>query len=306
MQLGNDDYKNILDSINDAVYFTDRDRQITYWNKAAETLTGYAASEVIGTHCSDNVLIHVDEKGLNLCQSHCPLSKTIADGSVQKVEAYLHHKNGHRMPVFIRTAPVRDKTGKIIGAVEIFSDNSVNLILRQRADELQKLALLDPVTGVGNRRYAEINIQTKLDEMRRYGWRFGLLFVDIDLLKKINDTYGHQVGDNLLKIVATTLANNTRASDMVARWGGDEFLVILLNTAEAELYRIANKLRALVEKSTYYSGTEMVSVTVSIGATIAQPNDTMNILIQRVDNLGYRSKNSGRNRITVYQPGMEI
>ena len=300
------DYKRLLDNLYDGVYFVDCDRRITYWNKAAETLTGYKVSEVIGTCCSDNILMHVNEKGDNLCQTQCPLSKTMASGQMQEADAYLHHKNGHRVPVSIRTSPIMNKENRIIGAVEIFSDNSAKQVLLQKVEVLQKLALLDPLTKVGNRRYAEINLQAKLDEMLRYGWRLGILFVDVDYFKKINDAYSHNAGDKVLKMVAATLENNIRNSDMVGRWGGDEFVVILSNTDESQLYGVASKLRALVEKSAFFADKDIINVTVSIGATIAQANDTIDTLVKRADKLGYQSKVSGRNRITVYQPTMEI
>ena len=118
-----DIHRRILDEIQDGVYFLDTDRRITYWNRGAERITGFKSDEVLGRCCSDNILMHVDHAGLQLCKGHCPAARTIADGSFQEDEVFLHHKQGHRVPVRVRTSPVRDEAGGIIGAVEIFNDN---------------------------------------------------------------------------------------------------------------------------------------------------------------------------------------
>ena len=123
----------------------------------------------------------------------------------RNVEVYLHHKHGYRVPVSVCTNPMLDLSGKVIGAVEIFSDNSPKLAITQKIKELEKMALLDPLTELANRRYIESNIQTKLDEMNRYDWPLGILFMDIDRFKNINDSYGHDIGDKVLIMVSNTL-----------------------------------------------------------------------------------------------------
>ncbi|MEK7750071.1 MAG: GGDEF domain-containing protein [Planctomycetota bacterium] len=163
------------------------------------------------------------------------------------------------------------------------------------------MALLDPLTELANRRYTELNIQTKLDEMRRYGRPFGILFVDIDHFKNINDFYGHDIGDKVLTMVANTFMKNVRASDIVGRWGGEEFIAIIPNINEAQLYFTANKLRVLVEQSGFSLNSGIVQVTVSIGATLALLKDTAETLLERADKLLYYSKANGRNRVSIDQ-----
>jgi len=290
-------YKDILDNIYDGIYFADRSRSITYWNKGAERISGFESSEVIGKSCSDNILMHVDNRGDNLCKSACPLAKTIRDGKIRETEVFLHHKNGHRVPVAIRTTPLRDEKGKIVGAVEIFSDNSSQIALRQRFNELQQMALYDKLTGIANRRYIEMNLKTRFGEMRRYGRIFGVIFIDIDHFKKVNDTYGHDVGDRVLKMVADTLVSNLRAFDILGRWGGEEFVSVVVNVNEELLSSIAHRFRFLVEQSRLFVQSVDIRVTVSIGATLARPKDTVKTLIKRADRLMYRSKQLGRNRV---------
>lgn len=292
-------YKNILDNLYDGIYFVDCGRRITYWNNGAERISGYKSSEVVGRHCWDNILMHVDEKGVSLCRELCQLSETIMDGHMREREVYLLHKDGHRVPVLMRTVVIRDQAGKTIGAVEIFNDNISKLAYAQKLQELQKMAMFDHLTGLPNRRYIEMALNTRLSEMQRYGWIHGVLFIDIDNFKNVNDRYGHHVGDDILNIVASTLLNNSRPFDTVGRWGGEEFVAIILNAGRQRLYSIAERFRVLVEKANLSLGAETISVTVSVGATLAQKNDTVDTLLKRADRLMYQSKLAGRNKVSM-------
>ena len=221
MNATDDFYSKVLDSLGEGVYFVDLNRNITYWNKGAESLTGYAAADMLGRSCADDLLAHVDNQGKTLCLDGCPLLKTMADGSSCKADVFLRHRDGHRVPVSLSVIPVLDPNGHPRGAVEIFTDNSERLALMEKVAELQRDALLDPLTGLANRRYATEALGNMLNQMHRYGWSFGLLFIDIDDFKIINDKYGHDVGDTVLKMVARTLEANSRSFDIVARWGGE-------------------------------------------------------------------------------------
>lgn len=297
--LNEDFYKKILDSLYDGVYFVDLHRKITYWNKSAESLTGYKSSDIIGKHCWDNILVHVDLDGKNLCVGPCPLIRSMKEDALLEREMYLKHKDGHRVPVLVRASPIKNGKGHIIGAVEIFSDNSPRISLENKVEELQKLALLDQLTGLGNRRYAELAVHTKLDEMRRYDSDFGVLFIDVDNFKKINDTHGHETGDKVLQMVAKTLYNGVRSSDIISRWGGEEFVAFIPHADKEAFYALADKLRILVEQSGLFVGQGLVNVTVSIGGTISKKSDTAEELIDRADQLMYKGKLSGRNCVVV-------
>lgn len=303
--LNNEFYKELLDNLNDGVYFTDVQRRITQFNKAAERITGYKKSEVVGTRCSDNILVHINAKGENLCTACCPLSECICKGVQKDEQVFLHHKNGHRVPVLIRVIPLTDEQGKITGAAEIFSDISPKTELLSRIEELQKQALIDPLTLAGNRRYADIDLQIKFDEMRRYGWQFGIIFVDLDNMKNINDRYGHEAGDLSLKMVARTMQSSVRASDLVCRWGGDEFIAIIANATNDMFYAMSDRLRILVSQSFITTPSALIQNTVSVGATIAQTDDTVETLFQRADRLLYLSKQAGRNRTSTDVPAQE-
>ena len=288
----------LLDSLFDGVYFVDANRQITYWNAAAERITGYSKADVIGCCCADNLLRHIDANGCELCLEGCPLAATIQDGATREAGVFLHHALGHRVPVSVRTSPVRDETGKIIGAVEIFSDNSSSLQILQEFEKLKQTAYLDALTTVGNRRYGEMTLSTRIFEMQTHAIPFGVLFMDIDHFKRFNDSYGHKTGDDVLVMVAKSIALSLRKMDVVARWGGEEFIVILPGATSVIIKAVSERIRVLIENSFLLVEAEKVHVTISIGATMSRSDDTVETIVSRADRLMYLSKSGGRNRVT--------
>jgi diguanylate cyclase (GGDEF)-like protein/PAS domain S-box-containing protein len=290
-------YRKLLDNLFDGVYFVDRERRITYWNKGAEKLAGFPASQVVGTHCWDNKMMHVDAAGTQLCAAGCPLAATIVDGCPREAEVFMRHQSGHRVPVSLRVSPVRNGGGEITGAVGVFSDNSAKNAAEDKIVQLEGLALLDPLTGVANRRHVEIHLQAALGAFQRYGWAFGVLFLDVDRLKKVNDTAGHEAGDQVLRMVARTLAASLRPADSFGRWGGEEFVAVVTNTTEDGLRVVAERCRRLVEQSALEAGPGRIRVTVSAGGSMARAGDTPEALIERADRLMCRAKTGGRNRV---------
>jgi len=291
-------YKRILENLHDGLYFVDRNRVITYWNKAAERISGFGADEVVGKRCADNILTHIDGDGNSLCRSMCPMAHTIQDGMLREAEVYMHHKNGHIIPVSIRISPLQDRDGTITGGIELFTDISSRAANELRIKELEKLALLDNLTQLANRICIEREIQNRLEEKNRYNTLFGVLFMDIDHFKRFNDTYGHDVGDEVLKFVADTLIANARPFDLYGRWGGEEFVGIIRNINRNELILLGNRIRAMIEKSYILHNNEKLNVTVSIGAAVVHDDDTMGSVVKRADTLMYMSKKAGRNRVT--------
>ncbi len=289
----------VLDNLFDGVYFVDPERQILYWNKGAERITGFLAKDIIGKRCYDDILQHVNEAGTSLCKSVCPLVHCMQDGQPRQAQVYLHHKNGHRVAVLIRATPVRDEQGKITGAVEIFSDNLSLFPVVKRLHRLKMEALTDPLTNIGNRRFLDVKLESALHKFHQYHISCGIIFLDLDHFKQVNDTWGHEIGDRVLQMVARTLQKNTRRNDFVGRWGGEEFLLILFDLDEKHLYRIAQKLRVLIAHSELPLPNGKLRVTASFGATMMRAEDTLETLLERVDALLYQSKQTGRNRVTV-------
>jgi diguanylate cyclase (GGDEF)-like protein/PAS domain S-box-containing protein len=295
-----DFYRNLIDNLYDGVYFVDRDRVITYWNKGAERITGYSGTDTIGRSCRDNLLNHVTANGVQLCLEHCPLARVMEDGKPREAQVFLHHADGHRVPVLVRGSPLRDDNGTIVGAVETFSNNSTLTNARHDVAELRHTTLQDSLTGIGNRLHLEGRLRAVIAESRQVNGTAGLLFMDIDHFKECNDTYGHEFGDRVLRMVGTTLRQTLRATDTVGRWGGEEFIAILGNVRdERTLLKIAEHLRIMVECSRLDVGSESLAATMSIGATLLHPGDTAESFVGRADQLMYQSKEAGRNRVTV-------
>lgn len=286
----------LLDHIPNGMYLVDKDRRIVDWNAAAERLTGYKKEEVVGKRCGDGILDHVDEFGNSLCGERCPLLMAARLGMECRSEVLMHHKQGHRLPVNVLASPVRSESGEITGMVETFTDNTARLELLERARELERIALIDSLTGIGNRRYSEQEIRRGLDDLHRNGSPFGLVLWDVDRFKTLNDTHGHDCGDAVLRMVGQTLASNLRSFDFAGRWGGEEFVVLFRNATSAGGERIARRLRVLVQRSFILWEGERMSVTVSGGVAQARPADTVESLYRRADRLLYQAKAAGRNR----------
>ena len=299
MKLQNGSYESIIDNLHDGLYYVNNDRVITYWNKAAEHISGFTADEVVGKPCSDNILTHVDCNGNNLCTGMCPLAASIDDGNNHHGEVYMHHKDGHRIPVSVRVSALTDTDGKVIGGIELFTDISNQAVNELRVKELEKMALLDNLTQLANRNYIERDIQIRFEEYNRFNITFGIFFIDIDHFKKFNDTYGHDVGDIVLKFVANTFVTNARPFDLYGRWGGEEFIGIIRNISNNDLESLGNRVRMLIDNSYIIHEDQKLSVTISIGATLVNTDDTMDTIIKRADTLLYKSKENGRNRLTI-------
>ena len=164
---------------------------------------------------------------------------TIDDGKAREAEVYLHHKDGHRVPVSVRVSTLTDADGKVTGGVELFTDISSFKALELRIKELEEMALLDNLTRLANRNYMEKEMLVRFEEQKRLGVPFGILFMDIDHFKRFNDTYGHDVGDHVLRFVADTLVKNSRPFDVVGRWGGGG---VYRNRAECDPSTNSNNL----------------------------------------------------------------
>lgn len=296
------DYQDILDHLYDGVYFVDRDRTITYWNHGAARISGYDADQVLGRSCRDGILNHVTAAGVPLCQNGCPLTATMADGKPREADVFLHHAAGHRVPVLVRCAPLRDASGAIVGAVESFSADRGLRTARKELRALRQQVHTDALTDIGNRAYLDGRLRALVAEATHHGASdAAIALIDIDHFKSVNDTHGHEAGDRVLRMVANTLKASLRATDGLGRWGGEEFLVLFDGAAdEASLTAACEKVRHLVGWSRLDLGNgTSISVTLSLGATHVRSGDTPETVVARADELMYRSKEAGRDRVTV-------
>jgi len=160
-------------------------------------------------------------------------------------------------------------------------------------------ALLDELTGLPNRRFLEGTLHANLEELRRYGRGFGVLFVDVDNMNDVNNLLGRRLGDKVIRSIATSLNKSTRPFDIVGRAGGEEFLAIIANVDNETLKTVGDKLCKGVKDLSITLPSDTVSVTVSIGGVLAKPDDTKEGLIKRAYKQMRTSKESGRNCVTI-------
>lgn len=291
--------RQILDKVSDGVYILDPQHRISYWNPAAERITGFTREDVHGRACRDGILVHVDAGGCRHCDGSCPMAATASDFEPRDLETYLRHKDGHRIPVRVSTGLLRDRQGEIAGCMQVFTDLSSRDHMKEEVERYRQLAHLDDLTGCANRRFLTESLEAKLAESRRFDWQLGVLMLDVDHFKSVNDRYGHDIGDRMLKMVAETLRSNVRPFDTVGRWGGEEFLVLLVQITPDKLLELANRLRNLVRSSAIPIDGEELSVTVSVGAAIAARYEAnAESVLRRADEMLYRSKRLGRDRVT--------
>jgi diguanylate cyclase (GGDEF)-like protein/PAS domain S-box-containing protein len=289
--------RKLLDCLYDGVYFVDADRTITYWNQAAERLTGYAAEEAVGRHCFDNFLMHVDDRGSPLCLTGCPLSLTVSDGELREAHVFLRHKQGHRVSVCVRVSPIRDERGSIRGAVEIFSDSTAMRKLEERACEFEALAYSDALTGAANRRYIDLKVQQAIQEVDLFDRPYGLILIDIDHFKAVNDTYGHAGGDAVLRAICEALSHCLRPNDVLGRWGGDEFVILARDVTPESLEYLAHRCRKLIAGTAVQIKHEQVSVNASAAPILLEKSESSEAAFIRADRLLYVNKNVGRSRM---------
>lgn len=289
--------REMLDEAFEGVYFIDRKFNVTFWNESAERITGIPASEIIGKISTESILKPVDQEGNPITEARSPLKMSMMDGKIRETEVYIKHRDGHRVPVMLRTVPIKRFT-KILGVMEAFIDITTRQQIEYEAEQYKELAFTDKLTGLYNRRYSEDFIKTRLEELRRRSIPFCVLFLDIDHFKAFNDNYGHELGDEVIRMVGKSCMLMIRSSDLFSRFGGEEFVAVLTGANEQNMYVIADTMRSIVENTGIRSQDKALKVTISIGATMARTDDTLESIMKRADDLLYVSKESGRNQVT--------
>lgn len=169
--------------------------------------------------------------------------------------------------------------------------------LSERSETLQQAALTDGLTGMQNRRYFDDALREYLTEFRRIGKPIGLMILDLDHFKQVNDTHGHDVGDEVLRSVASTLRDMTRYHDVVARLGGEEFAVVAPNMNDEQLYKLAERIRKAIAGQAVQAGTVRLRVTASVGLAIWDGKENGDDFYRRADKQLYQAKRQGRNRV---------
>ena len=219
--------------------------------------------------------------------------------SVYEVEYRIKCKNGDYKWFYDRGKITKyDDQGKPLLLAGIVFDITKQKILedqlRAANEQLNELILIDTLTGVLNRRALNSIFSREIERTKRFKHIFSTLMIDIDYFKKINDSYGHNIGDELLIELCKVIQFEKRTVDFLGRWGGEEFIVILPETTGLEGAFVAEKIRKSVEKNVFNNE---IRITVSIGVSESKENDTSELIIERADQALYLAKNDGRNQV---------
>ncbi|MGD0960864.1 MAG: EAL domain-containing protein [Methylomonas sp.] len=286
-----------------SMIIADAQRKIIRVNKAFTAMTGYRAEDVIGQDPA-------------LCAKKCEfphkmyaqMLESLAHDGYWQGEVWDRHKNGEAYPKQLTIRAIYNDHGAVTHYLGVYQDLSGN---KQTADEIERLAFYDPLTGLPNRRLLQERLKQALAGSQRSRGKGGLLFIDLDNFKILNDTLGHDKGDLLLQKVAERLSACVRQGDTVARLGGDEFVVVLENLSEhaLEAAKHAELICAKIQTSLcqpYLLDNYDYRSTPSIGATLFSGHEqTMDELLKQADIAMYQAKNLGRNALCFFDPQMQ-
>jgi diguanylate cyclase (GGDEF)-like protein/PAS domain S-box-containing protein len=275
----------------DVVWTMGMDGSITYVSPSVERVRGFTPAEAAAQTIDQ---IHPAESATRVMEYFASLYAAIGAGTEPPTfrgEQEYYRKDGSIMLAELQVIPEIDDDGHVIQVLGVSRDISER---RRFEEELNRLAVTDPLTGVWDRRHGEGLFTADLLEARRYGPAMCLLMLDIDHFKSINDTHGHQVGDRVLVELCQRLTENLRTSDVLARWGGEEFVIVMRHCTLADAIPLADKIRHLVADTPF---DDVGTVTVSIGAAELHPDDDLASWLDRADRAMYQAKSAGRNTV---------
>lgn len=290
----------IFENIEEGLMVTDKEKNIVFINPAFQNVTGYRAEEIIGKKPS------ILQSGIHSKSFYVHMWKSIKEKGMWQGEIWNRRKSGEFYPQWLSIMPVKNDNDEITNYCGIFTDLSER---KNVENELEKRALTDSLTGVNNRFAYLEKMKTLLESSQiiNNSIQHALFFLDLDRFKQINDTLGHQVGDLLLVEIAKRLSELASSKDIVARYGGDEFVVTLSNINHPrEAAKFADDIISSIEKPIYIDGQE-VFISTSIGISIfPQDGNTTEELINRADKAMYYSKQQGRNGFSFYFDELNI
>ncbi len=290
-------YLYMLESLYDGFHVVDSERRFVVWGRGAERLFGRPASSVLGQEwCADffDMSPPAPVAGSE-AQELSSLENAIACGKSVVFQRTFQKADRPAIQLELQTVPLIDAQGRLHGVAEIFS----NLSRNSKAPEFKQLKLKasrDALTSVANRGELEIQLKLLADQFQENpDDPFCVIFADADHFKRVNDTYGHQVGDQVLIDLAKHLCEETYSGEIVGRYGGEEFLVLCPSTELEQAVRRADRLRTSLQNAKI-GGTERLKITCSFGVSQMEPGDTIEMVLRRADQALYAAKEGGRDR----------
>ncbi|MBN2217215.1 MAG: diguanylate cyclase, partial [Pirellulales bacterium] len=284
----------LLDNMHDAVIFVDDNMTIQFWNAGAERMTGIAGRGACHRHWLPELLNLRDEKGNVIGPDDCPLHCAMRSGVQSLRRLVIWGRSGRPVPVDAHVIPVLDEEGRGLGVVFMLHDASSEISLEQRCENLHTKATCDPLTGVANRAEFDRVHEMFIAAHQQRRLPCSLIICDLDRFKSVNDTYGHQAGDEIIKTLAKILKNSCRTGDLVARYGGEEFVMLCTDCDNAAAARRAEEVRYAMFRVVHPCLGDR-SVTASFGVTEIQPGDTPETMLHRADRALLMAKGRGRN-----------
>jgi len=304
---GNQLLRLILSSLNEAVFIINAEtKQLIYCNKTAETLFGYAQPELIGQMVG---MLYVDQGQFE--RSFAEILKVCADSGSYECQGRLRRKNGEVFDCEHSVRPIVEASAKeapqLVYVVRdiTLQKRAENIFLEHQA-QLNFLANHDPLTGLSNRRCFQDRLKYALARTRRLKTKLAVLFIDLDAFKPVNDRFGHEIGDDLLRTVAGRLSLIVREQDILGRFGGDEFVLIIEDVQDASAAtQVAEKLIRTLDDPFEIKGHQLcigASVGISLFPCVAQTeNEDAESLIRRADQAMYRAKMQGGDGFCLYE-----
>ena len=293
LQQGEARFRAITDTANDAILSIDLTGQIISWNPASEKIFGYSSSEVLGK----NITILVPQHWRN---AHEQAVARLAAGGASRLsgktrELTALRKNGDEFPITLSLAESKTrKAHTFIGMIRDITER------KMREEKLKYLSTHDQLTNLYNHGAFFDFLEQEVERSKRHGSRFSLLMLDLDHFKKVNDTFGHHVGDTVLSEVAARIKRACRAADIVSRYGGEEFTVIMPEADLDSTLNGAERIRhEIVASDITHVGDQAVNITISIGvATFPENTSSGQKLVELADANLYAAKKSGRDRVS--------
>ena len=294
----------LLDNMYDAVVFVDAQGRIVQWNHGAERLTGIAGASIRQKHWHPEILKLCDEKNQTVGETDCPVLAAIRSGVQSLRRLTVCGRNGRCVPVDSHIMPVIGNDGSTQGAILLLHDASSEISLEQRCQSLADKATRDPLTQVANRAEFDRVLAMFITAHQQQQAPCALLMCDLDRFKRVNDTYGHQAGDDAIKSLAALLKGGCHTGDLVARYGGEEFVMLLADCDNTTGSRRADQIRLALAQLPQPK-MDGKPITVSFGVTEIQPGDTAETMLRRADRALLTAKENGRNQVVQLGSGLD-